>query len=58
MIYVLTCPCGQVDYIDYSSKSLRDCLAYHRDEGNRIIREFLIGGITTNRILQDNKSNE
>jgi hypothetical protein len=38
--------------------SFRDILAYHRTEGNRIIREFLIGGMTTNRILQGIKSDE
>lgn len=58
MIYVLTCPCGEADYIGYSSMSFRDILAYHRAESNRVIREFLIGGITTNRILQGIKSDE
>ena len=43
IIYVLTCPCGQVDYIGATGQSLHDRLKTHREHGNRIIHEFLLG---------------
>ncbi|CAF2935916.1 unnamed protein product, partial [Rotaria sp. Silwood2] len=43
IIYALTCPCGDYDYIGSTSKSLFDRISEHREEGHRIIREFLFG---------------
>lgn len=47
IIYALTCPCGQYDYIGESSQTLAQCLRRHREFGHRFIHEFLIG--ETNR---------
>ncbi|CAF1108899.1 unnamed protein product [Rotaria magnacalcarata] len=58
IIYVLTCPCHQVDYIGETSLSLENRLAYHRTHGNRIVQEFLLGPIITSRIQQELKSFE
>lgn len=73
MIYVLTCPCGQVDYIGATSQSLRDRLisihifssAYvcmfsieHREHGDRIMHEFLLGQENITRDLPRPKSDE
>ena len=33
-------------------------LSVHREESNRIMREFILGPITTSRILQGKKSEE
>lgn len=43
IIYVLTCPCGQVDYVGATAQSLHDRLKHHREHGNRIMHEFLLG---------------
>ena len=43
IIYALTCPCGQVDYIGATSQSLHGRLKQHREHGNRIMHEFLLG---------------
>ena len=43
IIYALTCPCSQYDYIGESSKTLAQCLRRHREFGHRFIHEFLIG---------------
>ncbi|CAF1338839.1 unnamed protein product [Adineta steineri] len=56
IIYVLTCPCQQFDYVGVTNMSFRDCLAMHRNESNRILREFILGPTTTSRILQGIKS--
>ena len=58
LIYTLACRCGQADYIGYTSASFRDCLAYHRYESNRVMREFLLGRVTTHRILNGAKSEQ
>ena len=50
IIYVLTCPCGQVDYVGATSQSLHDRLKQHREHGNRIVHEFLLG---QDNILRD-----
>ncbi|CAF1317270.1 unnamed protein product [Adineta steineri] len=43
ILYALTCPCGQYDYIGYTSMTLGQRLKYHREHGNRIIHEFILG---------------
>ncbi|CAF1517477.1 unnamed protein product, partial [Rotaria sordida] len=43
IIYAMTCPCGHYDYVDSTAKTLADAMAYHREHGNRIIREKLTG---------------
>ena len=43
LIYALTCPCGKVDYIGATTQSLHDRLKKHREHGNRIMHEFLVG---------------
>ncbi|CAF1406327.1 unnamed protein product [Rotaria sordida] len=43
IIYTMTCPCGQYDYIDSTAETLADAMAYHRKHGNRIIHELLTG---------------
>ncbi|CAM4836615.1 unnamed protein product [Rotaria magnacalcarata] len=53
IIYVLTCPCKQFDYIGETSVSLPQRLTYHRKHGNRIIKEFLLGKKLTNYINED-----
>ena len=43
IIYALTCPCGQYDFIGESSQTLIHCLRRHRQFCNLFIHEFLIG---------------
>ncbi|CAF3934669.1 unnamed protein product, partial [Rotaria sordida] len=43
IIYALICPCGKFEYIGATTNSLHDRLIKHREHGNRIIHEFLIG---------------
>lgn len=43
IIYALTCPCGQYDFIGESSKTLLECLRRHRQFSNLFIHGFLIG---------------
>lgn len=50
IIYALTCPCGQVNYVGATAQSLHDRLKNHREHGNRIMHEFLLGPIN---ILRD-----
>ncbi|CAF1164089.1 unnamed protein product [Rotaria sordida] len=50
IIYVLKCPCHQVEYIGETSLSLANRLAYHQEHGNRILQEFLLGKKNTSRI--------
>ncbi|CAF1465715.1 unnamed protein product [Adineta steineri] len=58
-IYVLTCPCGQVDFIGSTKEqSFAEIMALHREEGNRIIRECLVGQRNINLITNGFKSEE
>ncbi|CAF1399429.1 unnamed protein product [Adineta steineri] len=58
-IYVLTCPCGQVDFIGSTKEqSFTEIMAFHREEGNRIIRECLIGQRNIDFITNGFKSEE
>ncbi|CAF3025410.1 unnamed protein product [Rotaria sp. Silwood2] len=43
VVYAMTCPCGQYDYVDSAADTLTDAMAYHRAHGNRIIHEKLTG---------------
>ncbi|CAF1382717.1 unnamed protein product [Rotaria sordida] len=58
IIYALTCPCGKYDYIGATTQSLHDRLRKHREHGNRIIHEFLLGQENIKRNLLRDKSNE
>ncbi|CAF1368353.1 unnamed protein product, partial [Rotaria magnacalcarata] len=58
IIYALTCPCGNVDYIGETMHSLHDRLIKHREHGNRVMVEFLIGQENFIRDLPRGKSNE
>ncbi|CAF1203466.1 unnamed protein product [Adineta steineri] len=59
IIYVLTCPCNEYDYIGVTSESLHDRLINHREHGNRIIHEFLIGQDNIKRDLpRSGKAND
>ncbi|CAF3939104.1 unnamed protein product, partial [Rotaria sp. Silwood1] len=42
IIYCLTCPYGQFDYIGKASLPLADRLIYHQEHGNRILQEVLL----------------
>ncbi|CAF1450870.1 unnamed protein product [Adineta steineri] len=57
-IYVLTCPCGKFDYVGQSKLPFATTLATHQEEGNRIIREFLIGETNCEYITHGFKSDE
>ncbi|CAF1687016.1 unnamed protein product, partial [Adineta ricciae] len=57
-IYVLTCPCGKFDYIGHTVSSFATALAYHREEGNRIMREFFLGEINTEYLTHRLKSEQ
>ncbi|CAF1426785.1 unnamed protein product [Rotaria sordida] len=58
IIYVLTCPCHQIDYIGETSLSLPNRLSYHQAHGNRILQEFLLGPKNTSKIRTRLKSFE
>ncbi|CAF4806483.1 unnamed protein product, partial [Rotaria sp. Silwood1] len=58
IIYVLTCPCGKYDYVGATMYSLQDRLMKHREHGNRIIHEFLIGQKNVLRDLPRGKTKE
>ena len=44
IIYVLTCICGEYDYISSTQYTLNDILDYHRQHTNRLIIEYLLNG--------------
>lgn len=44
IIYVLTCVCGEYDYISSTQYGLADVLEYHRQHANRIMIEYLLNG--------------
>ena len=50
IIYVLTCPCGQYDYIGESSQSLAPCVRRHRQLSHQFLHEFLIGETNRQRV--------
>ncbi|CAF1403722.1 unnamed protein product [Adineta steineri] len=58
ILYALTCPCGQYDYIGYTSLTLDEQLKYHREHGNRIMHEFILGSEKSTQIQQQTKSQE
>ncbi|CAF1358586.1 unnamed protein product [Adineta steineri] len=58
IIYALTCPCGEYDYIGYTSLTLDEQLKYHREHGNRIMHEFILGSEKNTQIQQQTKSQE
>ncbi|CAF1520413.1 unnamed protein product [Rotaria magnacalcarata] len=58
IIYVLTCPCNQIDYIGETSVSLASRLSFHQAHVNRIVQEFLLGKQNTFRIRNQIKSFE
>ncbi|CAF4652768.1 unnamed protein product, partial [Rotaria sp. Silwood1] len=58
IIYVMTCPCHQADYIGETSLSLAERLLYHQEHGNRIVQEVLLGKKNVTRIRPELKSFE
>ncbi|CAF4318376.1 unnamed protein product, partial [Adineta steineri] len=58
ILYALTCPCGQFDYIGYTSLTLDEQLKYHREHGNRIMHEFILGSENNTQIQQQTKLQE
>ncbi|CAF5153225.1 unnamed protein product [Rotaria sp. Silwood1] len=58
IIYALTCPCGKFEYIGTTANTLHDRLIKHREHGNRIIHEFLIGQTNILRELTRGKPTE
>ncbi|CAF3988222.1 unnamed protein product, partial [Adineta steineri] len=58
ILYALTCPCGQYDYIGYTSLTLDEQLKYHREHGNRIMHEFILSSEKSTQIQQQTKSQE
>ncbi|CAF1431374.1 unnamed protein product [Adineta steineri] len=58
VLYALTCPCGQFDYSGYTSLTLNEQLKYHREHGNRIMHEFILGSLNSSRMRQQTKSQE
>ncbi|CAF1457059.1 unnamed protein product [Rotaria sordida] len=58
IIYALTCPCDKFDYIGTTTNSLHDHLIKHREHGNRIMHEFLLGQENILRDLPRGKSKE
>lgn len=55
-IYVLTCPCGQYDFVgcshDTKEQTVKDILLYHRRQSIRILHEFIIGHRIIQRTLE------
>ncbi|CAF5090192.1 unnamed protein product, partial [Rotaria magnacalcarata] len=43
IVFVMTCPCGQYEFIDSTSASLTDALTYHRLACNQMMHSFLTG---------------
>ncbi|CAF1435936.1 unnamed protein product [Adineta steineri] len=58
ILYAMTCPCGQFDYIGYTSLTFDEQLKYHREHGNRIMHEFILGSKNSSRMRQQTKSQE
>ncbi|CAF3752400.1 unnamed protein product [Rotaria sp. Silwood1] len=58
IIYALTCPCGKFEYIGTTANTLHDRLIKHREHGNRIMHEFLIGQENILRELPRGKPKE
>ncbi|CAF5093291.1 unnamed protein product, partial [Rotaria sp. Silwood1] len=56
IVYAMTCPCGDYDYVDSTPETLANAMAYHREHGNRIIHEILTGGVLIQSLTLD--SNE
>ena len=45
----MTCLCGDYDYIESTVQTLSNAMTYHRDQGNRIIYEYLTGSLSCRR---------
>ncbi|CAF4032794.1 unnamed protein product [Rotaria sordida] len=45
IIYTMKYPCGDYDYVDSTSGTLADAMAYHREYGNHIMHEALTGSL-------------
>ncbi|CAF4210926.1 unnamed protein product [Rotaria sp. Silwood2] len=58
IIYALTCSCGKFEYIGTTANTLHDRLIKHREHGNRIMHEFLIGQTNILRELTRGKPTE
>ena len=58
VIYTLTCPCQQYDYIGRTSGAFYKRLTYHRLQYARIIRDFLLGQVLINRMARSSSSNK
>ncbi|CAF4688056.1 unnamed protein product, partial [Rotaria socialis] len=43
IVFVMTCPCGQYEFIDSTSGSLADALTHHRLACNQMMHSFLTG---------------
>ncbi|CAF2129272.1 unnamed protein product [Rotaria magnacalcarata] len=53
IIYALTCPCHQYDFIGRCIKPFRDRMWQHRLIGSRLMSHFLLGLTVTNRLEVD-----
>ncbi|CAF2260387.1 unnamed protein product [Rotaria magnacalcarata] len=51
IVYALTCPCGQFDFVGTTTKSFSQCFTYHQQESNRIMRENLISTTAINHVF-------
>jgi hypothetical protein len=58
IIYVLTCPCEQYDYIGETGSTLQQRLARHRQLGNLILHECLIGEQHRRRLQQQQQQQQ
>ncbi|CAF4616109.1 unnamed protein product, partial [Rotaria socialis] len=43
IVFVMTCPCGQYEFIDSTSGTLADALTHHRLACNQMMHSFLTG---------------
>ena len=45
----MTCLCGDYDYVESTVQTLSVAMTYHRDQGNRVIYEYLTGSPSCRR---------
>ncbi|CAF2116443.1 unnamed protein product [Rotaria magnacalcarata] len=55
VVYAMTCPCGNYDFVDSTANALAEAMAYHRELGNRIIHEKLTGSAIFERSMLEPK---
>ncbi|CAF3978273.1 unnamed protein product [Adineta steineri] len=56
VIYALTCPCHQYDYISRCDVPIRECIMQHRINNGRIMSDFFLGQTVADRLRYEHEN--